>query len=120
MYDIIKFEHSPHKKTFCIFLPNWWDRIGNHTLIQHTLTIGLGLTGKTIEKKRACLANACMGVRPGVFKAIAPSMGPFFSNPFLGFFLPKLGVPSWGPHNKDYGMLGSMLGSPYLGKLPYG
>ena len=23
------------------------------------------------------------------------------------------------PYNKDYGSLGSMLGSPYLGKLPY-
>ena len=25
----------------------------------------------------------------------------------------------WGPHNKDYSILGSILGSPYLGKLPY-
>ena len=24
-----------------------------------------------------------------------------------------------GPHNKDYSLLGSILGSPYLGKLPY-
>ena len=24
-----------------------------------------------------------------------------------------------GPHNKDYIILGSILGSPYLGKLPY-
>ena len=23
------------------------------------------------------------------------------------------------PHNKDYSILGSILGSPYLGKLPY-
>ena len=23
------------------------------------------------------------------------------------------------PHNKDYNILGSILGSPYLGKLPY-
>ena len=23
-----------------------------------------------------------------------------------------------GPHNKDYSILGSILGSPYLGKLP--
>ena len=28
---------------------------------------------------------------------------------------PKLGVPLWGPHHKDYGILGSILGSPYLG-----
>ena len=28
---------------------------------------------------------------------------------------PKLGVPV---HNEDYSLLGSMLGSPYLGKLP--
>ena len=25
-----------------------------------------------------------------------------------------------GPNNKDYSILGSILGSPYLGKLPYG
>ena len=24
-----------------------------------------------------------------------------------------------GPKNKDYSILGSILGSPYLGKLPY-
>ena len=24
-----------------------------------------------------------------------------------------------GPNNKDYSILGSMFGSPYLGKLPY-
>ena len=24
-----------------------------------------------------------------------------------------------GPHNKDYRILGSILGSPYVGKLPY-
>ena len=29
----------------------------------------------------------------------------------LGF--PKLGVPSWGSHNKDYSILGSILGSPF-------
>ena len=32
---------------------------------------------------------------------------------------PKLGVPSWGLHNKDYNILGSILGAPYFGKLPY-
>ena len=32
---------------------------------------------------------------------------------------PKLGVPFLGgPHNKDYSILGSILGSPYFGKLP--
>ena len=42
-----------------------------------------------------------------------------------GFFLdmadrgfPKLGIPFRGPQNKDYSILGSILGSPYLGKLP--
>ena len=30
----------------------------------------------------------------------------------------KLGVPFWGPHNKDCSIFGSILGSPYLGKLP--
>ena len=29
------------------------------------------------------------------------------------------GYLSGGPHNKDYSILGSILGSPYLGKLPY-
>ena len=24
-----------------------------------------------------------------------------------------------GPHNKDYSILGSILGSPYFGKLPF-
>ena len=32
---------------------------------------------------------------------------------------PKLGVPFGGPHSKDYKILGSILGSPYFGKLPY-
>ena len=32
---------------------------------------------------------------------------------------PKLGVPFWGPNNKDYSILGSILGSPYFGKLLY-
>ena len=33
---------------------------------------------------------------------------------------PKLGVPfSKGPNNEDYSILGSVLGSPYFGKLPY-
>ena len=37
---------------------------------------------------------------------------------FGGF--PKLGVPFLGtPHNKDYSILGSILGSPYIGKLPF-
>ena len=36
---------------------------------------------------------------------------------FGGF--PKLGVPFWGPSNKDYSILGSILGSPQFGKLPF-
>ena len=32
---------------------------------------------------------------------------------------PKLGVPFWGPYNKDYSISGSILGSSYLGNLPY-
>ena len=32
----------------------------------------------------------------------------------------KLGVPFGGPYKKDYSIMGSILGSPYLGKLPYG
>ena len=30
----------------------------------------------------------------------------------------KLGVPYWGPYNKDYSRLGSILGSPHFVKLP--
>ena len=38
---------------------------------------------------------------------------------------PKLGVPFWGslwyggPYGKGYSTLGSILGPPYFGKLPY-
>ena len=31
---------------------------------------------------------------------------------------PKLGYLTGGPHNKEYSILGSILGSPYFGKLP--
>ena len=34
----------------------------------------------------------------------------------LGF--PQVGVPFWGPQNKHYSILRSILGSPYFGKLP--
>ena len=30
------------------------------------------------------------------------------------------GYPFRGPHNKNYSILGSILGSPKFGKLPYG
>ena len=30
-----------------------------------------------------------------------------------------MGIPFWGPHNEDYSILGSILGSSYIGKLPY-
>ena len=33
-------------------------------------------------------------------------------------FLKIGGYPFGGPHNKDYNILGSILGSHYLGKLP--
>ena len=36
---------------------------------------------------------------------------------YIGGF-PKLGVPFGGPYNKDYSILGSVLGSPYSRKLP--
>ena len=29
-------------------------------------------------------------------------------------------VPCWCPHKKDYSILGSTLGYPYLGELPFG
>ena len=31
---------------------------------------------------------------------------------------PNWGYLFWGPHNKDYSVLGSILGSPYFRKLP--
>ena len=31
---------------------------------------------------------------------------------------PNYGYLFGGPHNKDYSILGSILGSPYFGKLP--
>ena len=31
----------------------------------------------------------------------------------------NLGYHFGGPHNKDYSILESMLGSPYVGKIPY-
>ena len=31
----------------------------------------------------------------------------------------KWGYHFGGPNKKDYGILGSILGSPYFGKLPY-
>ena len=37
---------------------------------------------------------------------------------YIGFrVFPKLGVPFWGSKNKDYSILGSRLGFPYLGTL---
>ena len=42
-----------------------------------------------------------------------------YLEPTFGGF-PKLGVPFWGgPFIKDDSILGSMLGSPSFGKLPY-
>ena len=41
-----------------------------------------------------------------------------YKPPFGGF--PKLGVPFGGPSNKGYSILGSILGSPNFGKLPFG
>ena len=32
---------------------------------------------------------------------------------------PKIKGTFWGPNNKDYSILGSILGSPNFGKLPY-
>ena len=34
-------------------------------------------------------------------------------------FLKIRGTLFGGPYNKDYSILGSILGSPYFGKLPY-
>ena len=46
------------------------------------------------------------------------------SHPGLTWLIPlirgflKLRVPFGGPNSKDYSILGSILGSPYFGKLP--
>ena len=32
---------------------------------------------------------------------------------------PKLGIPFGWSHNEDYSISGSILGSPYFGKIPY-
>ena len=45
-------------------------------------------------------------------------LGPAASTLNGGFL--KLRVPFWGIHNKDYSILGTILGSPCLGKLPNG
>ena len=42
-------------------------------------------------------------------------IGDYRDSGFLKLEVPFLG----GPYNKDYSILGSILGSPYLGKLPY-
>ena len=38
----------------------------------------------------------------------------------MGGFPKIRGYPFKGPYNKDYNVLGSILGSPYFGKLPNG
>ena len=53
-------------------------------------------------------------------KPEAGSLNPLKPKQYGGF--PKLGVPGtffWGPHNKDYSILGSILGFPHFGKVPY-
>ena len=42
-----------------------------------------------------------------------------FSLSFLHEGFPKLGYHFGGPYNEDYRIWGSILGSPYLGKLPH-
>ena len=46
--------------------------------------------------------------------------GAFGTMSKLLWVVPKIRGTIFGdPHNKDYSILGSILGSPYLGKLPY-
>ena len=46
-------------------------------------------------------------------------LGLYWGLSGLGF--PKIGGNLFGgPHNKDYSILGSILGSPHFGKLPFG
>ena len=50
---------------------------------------------------------------------LSPERGAVMSTWNAKWGLPKiLGTFFGGPHNKDYSILGSILGSPYFGKLP--
>ena len=43
-----------------------------------------------------------------------------WSTVFRIWGFPKIrGTLFWNPHNKDYSILGSILGTPYFGKLPF-
>ena len=53
----------------------------------------------------------------GVLPVSPPTPSGAFMEKYKGF--PELGVAFWGPYNKDYSILGSILGSPYFEKLPY-
>ena len=61
-----------------------------------------------------------IGTTIGVIKGDTRSLdnGSSKADSIWGF--PKIrGVLFRGPHNKDYSILGSILGSLYFGKLPY-
>ena len=49
----------------------------------------------------------------------APEPEQALSYSGYGGFLKIMDTVLGGPYNKDYSVLGSMLGCPYLGKLPY-
>ena len=67
-----------------------------------------------------CLCVGACGVRqPRAGGTRRPLWGgPSFGARDMGISQ-KLGVPFWGVYNKDYSILGSILGSPDFGKLPY-
>ena len=47
-------------------------------------------------------------------------MGTLRHGKFIWGFPKIMGNLCGGPRNKDYSILGSMLGFPYFGKVPYG
>ena len=56
---------------------------------------------------------------PFSLSLLAEKVIPCLKNVILFGGLFKLGVPFWGPHNKDFDIFGSIFGSPYYGKLPF-
>ena len=54
-----------------------------------------------------------MWVFIGLCRAMWVLKGYLGSYRVWGQGFPKLGVPVWGPHHKDYRVLGSILGFPH-------
>ena len=80
---------------------------------------GLGLLARTFklvdpERWFPQLAWSDLGLAPYFHGAQVDSMPGYHMEDSQNY-----GYLFGGPHNKGYSILGSILGSPYLGKLPY-